>query len=383
MGVRIRRVAPWLFLGAATAVGVLVAGTLPAGAATTATTGGINLACSGAVAATAAAGPALSASAATQGMNIGTGVRIPQDEAPHADPEEWWYFTGHLWGKDPSGHLRCYGFEYTTFQLLDVAPVPVYFGNVAITDLNTGTFQYGFEVDSYDVPQTPNSFAVHTGDWSMSGGSGRDTMHFGIPGYTVDLQMKTTEKAALHGDNGQIPFGPLGSSKYYSWTSLLTGGTLVDHGVPITVSGLSWMDHQWGAFDFSTGAGWDWFSVQLSNGNQYMLYFIRDASGAIVERLGTQIDKTGKTTKLSPSSFNETTLGSWTSPATGITYSSGWRVTVPGGFLNISPRQLDQEVNLIDTPQGNAYWEGDSAVSGVINGKPVVGTGYTEINPTG
>jgi predicted secreted hydrolase len=311
-------------------------------------------------------------------------VQIPRDEAPHQDPEEWWYFTGHLVGTDPAGRQHCYGFEYTTFQLLDVAPVPVYFGNVAVTDLTRGTFQYGFEMDSFPVPNTPNRFSVHTGDWTMSGASGRDTLHAGIPGYTFDLQLQTNEQPALHGDNGRIPFGPIGSSAYYSWTSLLTGGTIVDHGVPVRVSGLSWMDHQWGAFDFSTGAGWDWFSVQLTNGRQYMLYFIRDRSGAIVETLGTQVDQGGRrVTHLDPSSFGLTTTGSWTSPATGITYGSGWRLTVPGGSMTVTPRQLDQEVNLVATPQGTAYWEGDAAVRGVINGSPVVGVGYAEMNPAG
>jgi AcrR family transcriptional regulator len=64
-------------------------------------------------------------------------------------------------------------------------------------------------------------------------------------------------------------------------------------------------------------------------GRQYMLYFIRDKSGAVVQTLGTQVAR-GQTANLDPSTFSETTKGSWTSPATGITYGSGWRVTVPG-----------------------------------------------------
>ena len=311
------------------------------------------------------------------------GVQLPKDEAPHQEPEEWWYYTGHLTGTDPAGKVRSYGFEYTTFQLLDAAPEPVYFGNVAITDLTTGTFTYGFEMDSYPVPNTPNRFALHTGDWTMSGGSGRSTLHAAIPGYTFDLKTQTSALPVLHGDKGVIPYGPLGSSKYYSWTSLLTSGTIVDHGVTVKVTGLSWFDHQWGAFDFSTGAGWDWHSIQLTNGRQYMLYFIRDSSGAIVESLGTQVDQAGtKVTRLNPATFSETVTGSWTSPATGITYSSGWKLNVPGGSLTITPRQVDQEVDLTATPQGNAYWEGDVTVRGVLNGAPVTGAGYTEINPT-
>jgi predicted secreted hydrolase len=307
-------------------------------------------------------------------------VQLPQDEAPHQQPQEWWYFSGHLCGTDPTGHLHCYGFEDVTFQFLAIAPQPVYFGDFAVTDLTNGTFQYGVQQDSYPVPNTPNSFSLHTGDWTMSGGSGKDTLHADIPNYTLDLQLRTTEPAVLHGDNGVIPYGPLGTSDYYSWTSLLATGTIIDHGVPVKVAGLSWMDHQWGAFNLASGAGWDWFSVQLADGRQYMLYFIRDSSGAIVQTLGTQVDEGGTTTHLDPASLSETTTGSWTSPTTGITYGSGWRVAVPGGYLTITPDQVNQELNLLST-QGVAYWEGDVAVHGVVGGSPVVGVGYTEINP--
>jgi predicted secreted hydrolase len=308
------------------------------------------------------------------------GVRIPQDEAPHQDPDEWWYFSGHLWGRDAAGHLHCYGFEYVTFQYLGIAPAPVYFGNLSITDLTRGTFQYGVEEDSYPVPNSVDRFSLHTGGWTMSGGSGRDQLHANLPGYTVDLHLQTNESPVLEGQGGTIPFGPLGTSQYYSWTSLLTGGTITDHGVAVNVAGISWMDHQWGDFDFASGAGWDWFSIQLSNGQQYMLYFIRDENGRIVQTIGTRVDRGGRTTHLEPTTFSEKITGSWQSPTTGITYSSGWQLTLPGGHLVVTPDRQDQELNLQST-QGVAYWEGDVSLHGQIDGQPVTGVGYTEINP--
>jgi predicted secreted hydrolase len=353
---------------------------IPARAAAPANSSAASSACTGSAGSIVPGSPSASSSAVRADTGQTTGVQLPQDEAPHQQPQEWWYFNGHLLGTDPAGHLHCYGFEYVTFQLLAVAPVPVYFGDFAITDLTNGTFQYGVQQDSYPVPTTPNTFSLHTGDWTMSGGSGSNTLHAGLPNYTLDLQLKTTEPAVLHGDNGVIPFGPLGTSDYYSWTSLLTSGTIVDHGVPVKVSGLSWMDHQWGNMNLASGAGWDWFSIQLADGRQYMLYFIRDASGAIVQPLATQVDPGGKTTHLAPTSFSETTTGSWTSPTTGLTYGSGWTLTVPGGSLTITPDQVNQELNLAST-QGVVYWEGDVAVRGTIDGSPVAGVGYTEINP--
>jgi predicted secreted hydrolase len=116
---------------------------------------------------------------------------------------------------------------------------------------------------------------------------------------------------------------------------------VVDHGVPVEVIGDSWMDHQW--YNPLGLGGWTWFSIQLSNNTQYMLYFIRDGQNQLAQVVATEV-KDGRTIHLSPSAVSETPIGSWTSPVTGITYPSGWKITVPGGFLNITPLQQDQEL---------------------------------------
>jgi predicted secreted hydrolase len=314
--------------------------------------------------------------------NGSSGVHLPADEAAHNDPNEWWYFSGHLLGVDAAGHVHCYGFEYVTFQFLGIAPAPVYFGNLSLTDLTRGTFHYGVEEDSYPVPTTRNGFSLHTGAWTMRGGSGHDVLHAALPNYTLALNLRTTKPAALHGDDGVIPFGTFGTSKYYSWTSLRTGGTVIDHGVKVKVKGISWMDHQWGSFDFARGGGWDWFSVQLSNGHQYMLYFLRNKTGRIVQTIGTRVGSKGQITHLPSKRFSERATGSWRSPATGITYSSGWKVTLPGGHLTVTPDLRNQELDL-EKVQGVAYWEGDVSVQGRMSGASVHGVGYTEINPPG
>jgi predicted secreted hydrolase len=308
-------------------------------------------------------------------------VQLPKDEAPHSAPVEWWYFSGHLTGVDAAGHEHTYGFEYVTFQLLGEAAEPVYDAQFSLTDLTRGTFQFGGEAAEYPVPATTDSFALHTGKWTMSGGSGSDKLHASLAGYSLTLNLTANEPAVLHGSHGYIPMGPFGTSAYYSYTSLLSSGTIIDHGVTVKVTGISWMDHQWGAIDFASGGGWDWFSMQLSNGQQYMLYFIRDKAGKIVKTVATRVDCDGTAAHLAAGTFSEKATGSWTSPATGITYSSGWQVTVPGGHLTVTPDLVDQEVNLYST-QGFVYWEGDSAIKGVIDGKPVHGKGYTEINPS-
>ena len=75
-----------------------------------------------------------------------------------------------------------------------------------------------------------------------------------------------------------------------------------------------------------------------------------------------------------------TATGSWTSPATRIKYGSGWKVTVPGGQLTVTPDLRNQEVDLLKT-QMNVYWEGDVTIKGKIGGASVSGDGYTELVP--
>ena len=313
-----------------------------------------------------------------------TSVSLPKDEAPHSSPVEWWYFSGHLSGKDAKGHVQDYGYEYVIFQFLDEGPKPVYLGDLSITDLTRKTFKFAGEQASYPVPKTVDSFNLHAGSWTMSGQPGRDALKASLPGYSLDLGLRATEPAVLEGNKcGYISMAPLGSSFYYSYPSLSTTGTIVDHGITLKVTGTSWMDHQWGPINFASGGGWDWFSMQLSNGQQYMLFFIRNKKGQIVETVGTRVAHDGKDiTYLTAANIGEKATGSFTSPATGIKYGSGWKVTVPGGTLTVTPDLRNQEVDLLKT-QGNAYWEGDVTIKGTIGRAKVSGDGYTEINPPG
>ena len=49
---------------------------------------------------------------------------------------------------------------------------------------------------------------------------------------------------------------------------------------PLAVSGETWFDHEWATNQLAADqAGWDWFSVQLSDGTELMLYRMRLKNG--------------------------------------------------------------------------------------------------------
>ena len=315
-----------------------------------------------------------------KGGDASSVVQIPQDEAPHHDATEWWYFSGHLRGFDIFGKPHSYGYELVFFQFnFPNQPQPIYQGNMAVTDLTGGSFHYEQKIMAQPIPDEKNRFSLKISSWRMEGSSGADSLaaKFSDGSYGIRLQQTSLEPVVLHGENGLIPYGPFGTSFYYSWTKLWTFGTVLDHGVPVEVIGESWMDHQW--YNPLGLGGWTWFSIQLANNTQYMLYFIRNGQNQLAQVVATHV-KNGRTVNLPPSSVSETAIGSWRSPVTGITYPSGWTVTVPGGVLEVTPLQKDQELVVAATLAG-AYWEGDSTVSGVIDGRPVRGVSYAEVAP--
>ena len=312
-------------------------------------------------------------------------ISFPQDEGPHGANTEWWYFTGHLKGIDVNGRPHSYGFELTMFhQNIAFPDLGVYAGHLAVTDLTRGTFLFEEKITVQPDPVLPDGgFDISVDDWNMNGrnGTNRVTGAFTDASYSLNLNLSSSLPAALHGDGGVIPYGPLGESFYYSRPNLKASGVVMDHGVPVLVTGTSWFDHQWGDF-LANPAGWDWFSVQLTNGTQYMIYLIKDGDGRIVEKVGTLVRSNGSTQALDPNALSETVLGTWTSPASGVTYSSGWRLAVPGGQLTIKPKLKDQELRVAVSPAGT-YWEGASTVIGIVNGRPVSGQAYTELTPPG
>ena len=317
-------------------------------------------------------------------------VSLPTDEGPHpSSVQEWWYFNGHVSGVDPSGKLHKYGvlLSFIRRNPGNTAPTSaLYEGIFAVTDLTTGTFAS----DMNEFATQPDNVLPHGGydvtvnNYTAHGINGRNTLAATLPdgSYGISLQANQYQPFALYGNGGVIPYGPFGTSYYYSETNLLTTGTLTDHGVPIRVTGVTWMDHQWGPFIPGSQGGWTWFSVQLANGTQYMFYFIVDANGNPAQTVATRINPGGSTVNLDPSQVILTPLGTWTSPKTGYTYTQNWKVSVPGGALTVTALQQDQEPT-IQTPTGvSGFWTGDSSVAGTISGVPVTGRSYVEITPT-
>lgn len=324
-------------------------------------------------------------------------VTLPRDDAAHAAPIEWWYYTGHL-ETDTGEEL---GLELTFFKaytppfikLFGVYPLANtidrgHVAHFALSDKKRKRFTMGERTNfwAFEGGASSDVLDVYVSNWSARRAADGVSHHLRASqgGYAVDLVLTPEKPAALHGNPpGVQSMGPGGTSYYVSYTRMRVSGTLKRNCGPLglgcetlAVTGQAWHDHQWGDFDLSGYAGWDWFSVQFEDDTELMLYFIRAADGGYLAQAGSFITEDGRTLALTASEITLTPTGeTWTSPQTGAIYPVRWHVQVPkhGIDVTVTPTFPEQEMDT-RASTGVVYWEGAVEVAGSRSG-----VGYVEL----
>ncbi len=332
---------------------------------------------------------------------------FPRDHGAHpAYKSEWWYFTGHLRAKDG----RRFGYELTFFRAGLApgvgAPRPgqsawrgnqIYPAHFALTDEAGQRF---FHVERFARAALGQGAAaldgldVRADDWSVTGSPQADPRFermilragegAGRERTAIDLVQVPLKVPAIHGHDGISRKAACRScaSHYYSYTRLKTSGTLTYGGRQLAVEGLSWMDHEFGSDELQPDqVGWDWFSIQLDDGREVMLYLLRRRDGSVTpESSGSVIARDGSVRYVPLDAFAAEATGTWTSPHTNGRYPSGWHVRVPGERIDLVlvPTLLDQE--LAGTNAGGiSYWEGAVDVRDATAPNRTLGAGYVEL----
>ncbi len=304
-------------------------------------------------------------------------VVFPQDAEPHDTLTEWWYYTGHL--VDSDGHA--YGFEFVIFQVRRQGLPAGYLAHYAISDVDGQSFSH--QARFAQIPTPASSFPLDVGGWTLDHQGNIDTLQAAMSSgdgvaapFVLDLTMRDQKPPALH-NGGYITYPPVGGSYYYSRTRMAVTGSLGrgDGQSPVGVSGIVWMDHQWGNFVIATRGGWDWYSLQFDDNTELMLYVLRSATGETTAVYGSYVLPDGEVQNLAPGSVTSSAVGSWTSPHTGALYPSGWELSLPdGSHITLDPQLQDQELWFPDTPGLLQYWEGAVTIGGDRTGQ-----GYVEL----
>lgn len=317
--------------------------------------------------------------------------RFPQDAGPHPDFQtEWWYYTGNL--SDAEG--RPFGFQLTFFrralapttalQNNDWPTEQIYFAHFTVSDIKNQRF-YPFErwqrgsIALAGAQAEP--FRVWLDHWQIQGNpEGEVTLSAQAEGVDLQLRLNPLKPMVLQGDSGlsQKSGGVGNASYYYSRTRLASAGTLRLPGESdaFEVSGLSWLDREWSTSVLSREqTGWDWFSLQLPQQQELMLYQLRLKEGG-VDRFssGTFIDTQGVPHALTAKDFTIEPTATWVSPETGIRYPSAWQLKVPAHNLALKVKPL---MNNQELPLSFTYWEGAVEIHNMQNAP--LGKGYVEL----
>lgn len=322
-------------------------------------------------------------------------LSFPEADGPHGEfLTEWWYYTGNLATADG----RHFGYQLTFFRraltpkpenpepegLSDWRSNQAYSVHFTLTDTQAEDFTFneefsrgaaglaGAQSEPYRV--WLNNFQVGEqpdGTYLLEASAGD---------IDLELILDDTKGPVLHGIEGYSQKGPdAGNASYYiSRTRLESRGTVSLAEEVHPVEGYSWMDHE-----FSTSVltedqvGWDWFSVQLDDHSELMLFQLRNADGSVDPfSSGTIIDADGTSSTLTRDDFTIRVTDTWTSPNTSAVYPSRWELNIPseGLSLELRPYISDQELQVSVT-----YWEGAVRVEGTRDNLPVNGYGYVEL----
>ena len=346
---------------------------------------------------------------------------FPKDHGPHPEyRNEWWYFTGNL--RDKLG--RQLGYQLTFFRSA-LAPMEkisqreshwaasqIYMAHLAVSEveentfLKPGIFATG-EFKAYErfsrgaqglAGSQAAPFQVWLEDWSCESIHG-DSSFFPLRlkaaqgSISIDLILEEGKKIVLQGEQGFSRKGPEAgnASYYYSFTRMPTKGTIHSNGQTYAAVGNSWMDREWGSSILAAGvAGWDWFSLQLSDSTEFLFFRLRPSThsskvtGKVAFDYGIWVDAMGRSHILGRDEMHAEIISFWESPSGGSggndrrgrTYPSRWIIDIPSLKLQmkISPKLANQELDL-----SIPYWEGAIEIDANREGKTLQGEGFMEL----
>ncbi|MFU8878253.1 MAG: lipocalin-like domain-containing protein, partial [Wenzhouxiangellaceae bacterium] len=223
-------------------------------------------------------------------------LEFPADHGMHPGyRNEWWYFTGNL--ADEQG--RRYGFQFTLFRFAldastrqrmpdasDFDTDAVWMAHLALSDLDRERFfsRERFAREALGLAgATADQWWLR--DWKVERTGTGWWLETRVPGrgessagFGLELDLLPAKDIVLQGEDGYSRKGPEpgNASRYYSITRIQASGRLLLDGQARDVTGLAWLDREWGSSQLGEGLdGWDWFALQLDDGRDLMVYRLR------------------------------------------------------------------------------------------------------------
>jgi predicted secreted hydrolase len=301
--------------------------------------------------------------------------QFPRDHFEHEEfRTEWWYYTGNVF--DAAG--KRYGFELVFFRqgekqepegrtAWDVRDL--YLAHAALTDASGKHFWYEERLNRQG-PGIAGAEAgkIWNGNWRVDWSRETQTIEAVAEKFRFHLKLEPEKPFVIEGENGlsRKAEGRGRASYYVSFPLLKATGTIDTS----AVTGRAWMDHEWFTEQLDPAqTGWDWFSIQLDNRTEFMLFELRRKDGSIdAYSSGTFIDAAGQGHHLRRGDFAMTPLAKWGK------YPVEWRIQIPSLHIDLTCRAVLQDQELKAPGGGQKYWEGAVDFTG-----SQTGVGYLEM----
>jgi predicted secreted hydrolase len=328
-------------------------------------------------------------------------LEFPKDHGSHPGfRTEWWYYTGNL--QTENGNR--YGFQLTFFRSQISPPgaekkwprhpsawrtSQVYLAHAAVSDIAGQKHLQAEDVaraalGMAGVNQSARRTKIFLKNWSARIEAEAHILKADAAEFSYELNFKPTKPIVLHGDRGYDLKGSTSerASCYYSFTRLEGQGRIAIGDYNVAVSGSAWMDHEFSTASLEPGIiGWDWFSLQLSDYSEIMVYLFRTEKGGLhVASSGTYIDANGITRQISNDEIKLEVLSFWDSRRSKARYPAKWRMQIkPLAFdVRITSNLPDQEMRPLGST-GVTYWEGSVSIDGSKGSQAINGAGYVEL----
>ncbi len=211
----------------------------------------------------------------------GSLITFPADEGRHPDEStEWWYISGHLTGKEtgtPYSFMVSYFYfpalGYDGFRILNIArdDTGEFFSDaqglnytaLGVDSLEIrATLMYG-TTESW-VYQTDTLGKVRPFDYEIFASATAGG---------VELSSESLKNPLILGDSGYFNQGS-DYTYYYSFTENTISGSIRFGEISEEVTGTAWIDKQYGDYNPASEERYEWFSVNLSNGMDLVLWDI-------------------------------------------------------------------------------------------------------------
>ncbi len=266
----------------------------------------------------------------------------------------------------------------------------LYFAHFSVLDAKRGRHRFFERFSRGALEQAGASeegLDVWIRDWrAKSVGSG-DALSLSIsaaaPGTQLRLTLKPQKPLVIHGERGvhQKAEVPGRASHYYSYSRLLATGVLEVGGETLNVRGTVWMDHEFGSSQLTKDqVGWDWMSLQLSDGRDLMLYLLRRKDGSLEPSSGgTLVEADGRARRLRLGEFRFKVTGRWRSEKSGAVYPIEWEIDIPAHDLRLRVRAYSHAQEIDSRFTMIIYWEGGVFAKSLSGENDLTGAGFVEM----